>query len=149
MWYRTAKINIEELISNGNLVSTCIVFRKHEGEVEVLLERRGTPPNKHKWCLPGGHVENGEKPIDAAVRELKEESHLTFDPKKLIYIANKGHESGRDKINFIFATEYTGDENIQADSDAEFLQWFNIKKIPSLIWDNEIFIKKALHKIMI
>ncbi len=34
----------------------------------------------HKWsglfCIPGGHIEFGEKAIDAVVREVKEETNL-------------------------------------------------------------------------
>lgn len=147
MWYRTAKINYEKLISDRDLVSTCIVFRKNKNEVEVLLERRGTPPNQHKWCIPGGHVEKGEKPLDAAVRELKEESHLTLDPDKLIYIGHHDYELKRDKFNFIFATEYKGDEEIEADSDAEHMEWINVKNLPGMVWNNFNYIQKAHKKI--
>ena len=29
---------------------------------------------KNRWCFPGGHIETGETPEEAAVREVKEES---------------------------------------------------------------------------
>lgn len=147
MWYRTAKINYEELIKTRDLVATCIVFRKHEGEIEVLLERRGTPPYQHKWCIPGGHVEKNEKPLDAAVRELNEESHLTLNPDKLIYIGHHDYEMKRDKFNFIFATVYKGDEKIEADSDAEYMEWVNVKNLPVMVWNNFNYIQKA-HKLI-
>ncbi len=44
---------------------------------EVLLVRRGKPPNLGSWSLPGGAQEIGERAEEAARRELLEETGLT------------------------------------------------------------------------
>jgi len=51
------------------------------GDNEVLLLKRSTESNwmPEKWALPGGHIEEGESPKDAAVRETKEETSLDID----------------------------------------------------------------------
>jgi 8-oxo-dGTP diphosphatase len=41
---------------------------------QVLLIRRGTPPRLGEWSLPGGRIEPGERVVDAALRELREET---------------------------------------------------------------------------
>lgn len=46
-------------------------------EDSVLLARRGNGQLKGIWSLPGGHIEPGEKAIEAAQRELKEETGVT------------------------------------------------------------------------
>ena len=43
---------------------------------QVLLARRGIHPGRGLWYLPSGFVECDERPEDAAVREVKEETGL-------------------------------------------------------------------------
>jgi 8-oxo-dGTP diphosphatase len=50
---------------------------------QVLLIKRGIPPNVEKWGLPGGVIEVGEPPDVAAARELKEEANVDVDPSDL------------------------------------------------------------------
>jgi len=50
----------------------------------ILLVRRAFEPEKGKWSLPGGFIELGETPEDAAIRELKEETNLNGVPVQLI-----------------------------------------------------------------
>ncbi|MEP3348106.1 MAG: NUDIX hydrolase [Litoreibacter sp.] len=40
----------------------------------VLLVQRRNPPNAGQWGFPGGHVELGETALQAATRELLEET---------------------------------------------------------------------------
>lgn len=56
----------------------------HQGE--VLLIQRKTEPNAGWWGFPGGHVELGETAMQAAVRELSEETGVTAKP--LEYLTN-------------------------------------------------------------
>lgn len=53
---------------------------------QVLLIKRGNPPNVDKWGLPGGVIEVGESPDVAAARELKEETNVGVDPSDLSLI---------------------------------------------------------------
>jgi ADP-ribose pyrophosphatase YjhB (NUDIX family) len=42
----------------------------------ILLIRRGQPPRKGSWTLPGGRQEAGETVMEAAIREIREETGL-------------------------------------------------------------------------
>jgi 8-oxo-dGTP pyrophosphatase MutT (NUDIX family) len=42
----------------------------------VLLLKR---EDNGEWMLPGGHIDDGEVPLEAALREMKEETNLQFD----------------------------------------------------------------------
>jgi ADP-ribose pyrophosphatase YjhB (NUDIX family) len=47
-----------------------------DGAGRLLLVRRGRPPGKGLWSLPGGRVEAGESDAEALRRELHEETGL-------------------------------------------------------------------------
>ncbi|MCC7365513.1 MAG: NUDIX hydrolase [Dehalococcoidia bacterium] len=50
---------------------------------EILVMKRAAGFSAGGWFLPGGHVEPGERPVDAAVRELFEETGITANPDLL------------------------------------------------------------------
>jgi 8-oxo-dGTP pyrophosphatase MutT (NUDIX family) len=92
-------------------VSLVIVFNKHN---QVLLARRKNNPFKGEWSIPGGHIEPKEKPIDAAIREIKEECGISLSKDmKMIKLVLEDKK----QIMF-FATRYFGDQDVVAGSDA-------------------------------
>ncbi|MBI4449760.1 NUDIX domain-containing protein [Candidatus Uhrbacteria bacterium] len=57
-----------------------------DGARRVLLVKRGKDPFRGKLVMPGGHIEPGETPEAAAVRELQEEAGIVVDPVKLHHL---------------------------------------------------------------
>jgi len=53
---------------------------------KVLLIKRGKPPLKNTWSLPGGRVKTGESLKQALVREIKEECNIEIEVGNLIDI---------------------------------------------------------------
>ncbi|UPM44474.1 NUDIX hydrolase [Halocatena salina] len=52
----------------------------------VLFIKRTNAPHIGKWALPGGVIEVGEPPAEAAARELHEETGLDITPSTLTLI---------------------------------------------------------------
>jgi len=53
---------------------TASAFVVNEARTKTLLIEH---PKYHIWVQPGGHIEQGELPIEAAIREAKEETGLS------------------------------------------------------------------------
>lgn len=99
----------------------------------VLLVRRRNPPDAGLWGFPGGHVELGETVLQAAARELAEETGVTATPRR--YIENvdmiRHGSDGRLEHHFLLAAvlcDYLGGEPAAAD-DALDAGWYSIEYV--------------------
>ncbi len=59
------------------LTADAVVLAKLKGKLRVLLVKRKNPPYQGCWALPGGYVNQNEQALEAAKRELAEETNLT------------------------------------------------------------------------
>lgn len=63
---------------------TGVVFPEGGDLRTVLLTRRNVQPFQGYWCLPGGHIDDGETVKNAVRREIREETGLGFEPENFI-----------------------------------------------------------------
>lgn len=70
--------------------AACCFLTNDKGE--LLLVQRSIEPRRGMWTLPGGFVESGESTVEAALRELHEETGLTGSGAKLMGVATLSHK---------------------------------------------------------
>ena len=100
-----------------------VVFR---GE-DVLLIKRGKPPFKGAWSIPGGSLEYGERVTDAVLREVREETGLTVKITDLLGVFDGVPSSQPDFTRHVVMIDYIAEwvcgEPVAGDdaSEAEFV----------------------------
>lgn len=120
-------------------IETCEIVRYTADAVavtpdgRVLLIQRGSSPYEGCWALPGGHRRPGEKSIEAAARELAEETDVHVRPAGLAYLG-RWERSGRDPrgryITDAYLAAVPAGTAIAAGSDARTARWWPLDDLP-------------------
>lgn len=121
-----------EIHYENPLPATAIVARNEKGE--LLLVRRGEPPNLGEWCLPGGFVEIGETAHQGALREFKEETGLDGEIVRVIDVASRIDGYWGDVILIGFEVKITGGDLSPSD-DASEARFFPLDDLPEIAFD--------------
>jgi 8-oxo-dGTP diphosphatase len=98
----------------------------------VLLARRKHDPYANWWDLPGGFLEEGEHPLDALRRELREEAGVEIEPGRFVGVWMDRYGEGEEApttINLYWTARITSGEPRPAD-DVEELRWFAVDAFP-------------------
>ncbi len=97
---------------------------------EVVLIRRGVEPFKGVWCLPGGHVEEGEQVREAAVREAREETGLDIKVDDILGVYDApGRDPRGPVISIVYVASPVGGD-LDAATDADDARWFPLDDLP-------------------
>jgi 8-oxo-dGTP diphosphatase len=120
----------------------CLITRPApgaDGGTEILLGYKKNGFGAGRWVGIGGHIEPGEKPEQAATREVAEETHLVVSPDSLSHMACLTFvfpaRPAWDQTADVFVTsDFTG---VAAESDEVTPRWFNLTEIPfGGMWDD-------------
>lgn len=120
-----------------------------ENGISVLLIKRKNEPFQKMWALPGGLVLNNESLDHAVTRELKEEAGIDVNYLEQLFTFGA---PDRDPRNHAISISYFGlvrpqDFQLAAQTDAEDVGWFNIKKLPRLAFDHRKIIDTAIKRL--
>ena len=113
-----------------------------EKDSQYLLIKRGVKPHKGAWAVPGGHVDEGESPKEAMMRECEEEIGCKVKIKKKLFVIVHDVGLGHKHRAHIFLVELLGKP--KAGSDASALGWFSpaqMAKLDLAVYTTDIFNK--------
>ncbi len=128
-----------------------VLFTVQGRDLKVLLVVRRDWPFKGRWALPGGFVQiaNEEELDQAAQRELHEETGVS--DVYLEQLRTFGHPA-RDPRGRVITVAYyalvaSEHLNLMAGTDADETGWFSVYRLPSLAFDHDRILDRALGRL--
>ncbi len=123
---RVSKNEVKDSIQKASNSNYSAVIVK-DSQTRILMLQRND--DSKQWMLPGGHIDEGESPIQAAVRELKEETNLEI-PSRFTYDCGAHDIDGGKKVHLFLA--YSADNisqsplaNIDSQNEAIQFKWMS------------------------
>lgn len=122
------------------------IFSKDENSANIILVKRKNEPFKGQWVLPGGFLDEGETLVEAAIRELEEETSLKIKSlEQFKAFGDPGRDPRGQTVTVVFLGEVNKDKvSIMAASDAAEVAWHNLNKLPKLGFDHNKILKEAI-----
>lgn len=121
-------------VRTGAVPAVYLIIPDGHGRVLMML-REGTGYMDGMWDLPSGHIEPGELPKKAAVRETKEEVGLTVKQRDIDLVHTSyrpKHDQTDNRIDLVFeATRYRGTPRICEPDKCAKIAWIHKCRIPS------------------
>ncbi|MGV6873512.1 NUDIX hydrolase [Pseudochelatococcus sp. B33] len=112
-------------------VAAVIAVVLHEGR--TLLVRRANPPDAGLWGFPGGKIDHGETIEDAALRELREETGVRGEARRVfgaVDVFDRDAAGGLRRHFVLIAVlcRWVAGEPVAAD-DALEARWFTLDEL--------------------
>jgi 8-oxo-dGTP diphosphatase len=126
-----------------------VALTEVDGDLRLLVVRRGNPPFEGRWALPGGFLEVDEDLAAGAARELAEETGVELDPADLhqlgAYGAPDRDPRGR-TISVTFRADLEREVDAQGGDDAADAQWRPVASLgeDELAFDHATIVSDAV-----
>lgn len=119
-------------IRNKSVPAVYILLEK-QGKF-LLVRRYNTGYQDGNYQVPAGHVEEGELPTEAIIREAKEEIgvDLNLNNLELLHVGYRPkHDSTGDRVDFFFKTnEWGGEVKNMEPTKCDNLRWVSLNELP-------------------
>ncbi|MBI5134213.1 MAG: NUDIX domain-containing protein [Candidatus Taylorbacteria bacterium] len=114
-------------------IPAAYLFLEKEGRY-LLARRANTGYEDGSYQVPSGHVEEGELPSEAAIREAKEEVGVEVSPEdiELFFVSYRPkHDDTDDYADFYFKTsKWKGDVRNMEPRKCDDLKWASLDALP-------------------
>ncbi|QUB64503.1 NUDIX hydrolase [Prevotella melaninogenica] len=126
------------------VTADCLVFAHTDEGMKLLLIQRKNEPYKGKWAFPGGFMDIDETTIDAARRELKEETGLVVGELHRVGIFDAVDRDPRERIITVaYYTILDKPTEVSGLDDAAQAKWFSLTELPDLAFDHKEILQEA------
>ncbi|MCL5090636.1 MAG: NUDIX domain-containing protein [Patescibacteria group bacterium] len=117
-------------VGKTNIASECLVIK----DEKVLMFKRSETAKKFPgyWIGPGGHIDENEDPMLAAIREIKEEAgvEVGMDSIKLKAIATHYHiDLNETWVSFIFLATLPTHQKVSEENEEGKAKWIPLKEL--------------------
>jgi 8-oxo-dGTP diphosphatase len=122
-----------------------VVLLAGDAPRRILLVQRRNPPFAGGWALPGGFVDDRERVVVAAERELREETGVEVSGLRLLGVYDT---PGRDPrgwtVSVVYVLSVEAELPAAGGDDAGDARWFGSDELPELAFDHRLIVEDAL-----
>lgn len=126
------------------VTTDCVIFTARNGQLLLLLVKRGLEPYKGKWALPGGFMRIDETAEECARRELFEETGLSTAYVRQYHAFTDVKRDPRERVVTIAYYALVRYADVVGGDDADDARWFGVDMLPELAFDHALIVAKAL-----
>ncbi len=132
-----------------SVTADLLVLTIADGELQIVLVKRGLDPFKGSWALPGGFVHIDESVDEAAKRELQEETGLSDVYLEQLYTFGTVDRDPRTRVITVsyFALTPLAKIKLEASTDVTEAKLFPVRKLPELAFDHREIINLGVERL--
>jgi ADP-ribose pyrophosphatase YjhB (NUDIX family) len=98
---------------------------------------------KFEWGIPAGSLEYHEQPIDAIIREFREETGMDIEPVRLLTVVSAREDH---HLTVVYLCKITGGE-FKPSHEISEMKYFDVDDLPKMLFAEKDLIRWAVKEI--